>query len=66
VVDFGLRSWVLGLRDYFFICDHLRVSAVNQLKGGVCKTLEPLNPRSLGPLPVNRGINLSTQICNFI
>ena len=44
MVNFGLRSWVLGLREYFFICDNLRVSTVNQLKGGVGKTLESLNP----------------------
>jgi len=57
VIDFGLRSWVLGLRDYFFICDNLRVSAINQLKGGVGKTLESLNHRNLEPFINIGGIN---------
>jgi hypothetical protein len=47
VVNFGLRFWVLGIRHYFFICDNMHLSPIYQLKGGVGRTLDPLNPRNL-------------------
>lgn len=40
MVNFGLRSWVLGIRDYFSIYDNLHLSAINKIKGDERKTLE--------------------------